>query len=288
MAFSLAAMGCGGSKPGGGADGSAGPERQPTASDELDDPTGAAAGGAPEPPLGYSLAMWNEVEHDYMAGVLSASWIARTWDEIAGHTTRMISLAVISEWIGTKFPQIVNDVALRAAYGMICMLDGEGDAWVVPAEFPRVLATFFFTSKLFACFEVTGGEKEQIEKERFQIKVTKLGLDITGPAELTSEWRHLQTHNKKKKRRPRVSHLVQWYLKCVLPEDELTECCQSFLSSRDVDYYLNANADARGSVDTICAGVRAARHLRGACIPHLPPLLILPSYPLNSLRYWSN
>ena len=55
----------------------------------------------------------------------------------------MISLAVISEWVNGKYPQIANDTALRAAYGMTCMLDGEGDAWVVPVEFPRVLATFF-------------------------------------------------------------------------------------------------------------------------------------------------
>merc|ERR1711865_500380 len=137
-------------------------------------------GGPKDAMPDYSSKDFDELEKKIMAIAKDPAELAKLWDDMDFNDNQLVSLAEIDKLMVQDFPLLNHKPALMRAYKQACLKEGgDGDAWVEPDEFPRLLVNLFYFNKLFQCFEqVDTDDDRRMDEKEFIEGLDKLGMNL--------------------------------------------------------------------------------------------------------------
>jgi len=210
-----------------------GKQKQSRRSNEEDIPREQGAAAVTKTP---TISAYDEIEQEFMTKLGDAVEIGEIWDALGsadGHGPKeveMVTLSVIEDWLREAFPVLVQSgrAAIIRAYNRTCLLEGDGkDAWVVPAELPRLLANAFFFSKLYTVFlQDTADRERMIDKKELSQGLADLRLNADKRA--SGLWEKLAGD---KLGKVDLDRFCDWYIGEMMPDKEISESTAQFVAA---------------------------------------------------------
>eukprot|EP00043_Microstomoeca_roanoka_P008578 m.82579 g.82579 ORF g.82579 m.82579 type:complete len:562 (-) comp14304_c1_seq1:159-1844(-) len=100
------------------------------------------------------------------------------WKVLDFNGNGIVSLAEIDRFVTEMYPMLKSARALMRAYKYTTLIDGDGDEWVEPAEFPALLRNIVYFNKLYDTFD----QMDQDGDHRLTLEEFIKALDLIGLA----------------------------------------------------------------------------------------------------------
>lgn len=217
---------------------------------------------------------YTELERTFLRNVMEVDWGLQKWEDIAGRNARMIELATVQRWVAQHYPALANKTAFVQAYNRTCLLEGNGgDAWVVPGEFPRLLANAFYFHKLYSCMGVGPKAAMQGPKDlpfaEFARVVAHLKVPLdSGTGAAKAEFAKLAGKDGKAVSFARFS---DWYIQGAFPDAEVAACTTKFVATRDLHKHIDDRSRSNQKRASMAGGRASLRNNKKGRKSKAPP-----------------
>ena len=173
-------------------------------------------------------AAFDKLEAEFVAIAADATKLKVLWARIDCNGNGSISLAEIDKAVVQKYPLLNNKPALMRAYKQTCLKEGgNGDAYIQPREFPKLLVNVFYFNKLFQLFNAVDADGDhRLDTGEFRAGIAMLELELS-PGDAAAAFAAMDADHSGK---VLFDEFCVWYTDRVFPVRTIATSTSKFLS----------------------------------------------------------
>eukprot|EP00055_Hartaetosiga_balthica_P004099 m.10115 g.10115 ORF g.10115 m.10115 type:complete len:567 (-) comp3617_c0_seq1:192-1892(-) len=126
-----------------------------------------------------STKKFKQVEKKLRSVLKNKKQLHAQWRMLDVNNNGIVSLAEVDKYLANNFTLLHNARAVMRAYKYTTLIDGDGDEWIEPDEFPALLRNLIYFNKIYDVFDSIDSDGDhRISLDEFKNSMSLIGLTI--------------------------------------------------------------------------------------------------------------